>query len=1059
MKAMTMRFRQAALVSCLLAGVGLIPVRGEAQDYIPATAAFNPSGSRFVCNGTDITSDHDLDRGNPEWKPIDLDSAHPVPSNMPRILEGFVQQPPSDEDQNSQAPAEVSEEELPWNHFTHDYTFKVVPDAGYQYLLSSWTRFKGLTVDLPGTSGEAQSECSLFGGSYQGGNSCQLAPPSTCPDGTQSDTCHHPWMEIEWENGSVMKVNDDDDRRWGSLPEFAWPAVGDRVWVEGRWIFDCGHTGVGGLDNISSYINAKDYVQFETEIHPPRALVTMRLNHTALGTEPDRTGSVQPASWLPVTGDPVPPNAGPTLVPTTEADIFVSGNGGGANDKCMLLADCGDSDHTGPLIPVNDFNYVFDIYPPGTDYGWLEANGTFKVFPPVADASLQYRIVDQSSELPLHTCGDDLSSCRTVSPRICLIGASTPPPPSDPASQTLVDTQHCPALAPGEQPTRLRVILPFAGTTANYFAQSILLGWDDVPDPAGHATPSVRTLKVTLDTFTVDQNGRCCTEADWRVFVDVGGQGRYISPLFDTKGGGIYEFTGGDNTCSGDPLDELGDNDCYNFTRTPWFVNVVDGTPIHIHVGGFDSSGVDGNFCRTYDLSDCSAGIHGYFDLAFENDNRIGTYEFDLPPTRDYAAPNPFQIPETKEEYQYTTAFRVEEVSPPTPPVSTLQIGDPHYNGFVSSLTPFELSSADSNAKGFQYRFHRQGAPLPTFASTPFPVHWTIATLPAGSQTLSLHLAGANAISDGPYDFQYSGQSFGHLLEPRHTQAVTLDSTPPAITINQPGATQYGRGGQIELDYSVSDGLGSGVKAVTPTMDGLTAQQFGTSLSSGQTIYLYSMPLGTHTFSVAAADNVDNSDMESVGFTITVTFDSLGGDVTSLQGLGCIDKLSQSLLAKIGAAQKLNSDGQTQAAVNTLAALTHEIQAQAAKHISTTCKDPNGRSFDPVQLLMEDAQYLQLIVAGQLSADPILGWVVNSAGAGIGGVTMSLLDASSTVIATTVTDATGFYYFAQASAIGLVVGANYAVVVTPASPYTTSTPASQAFTWSSSPVVGGFVLN
>ena len=54
-------------------------------------------------------------------------------------------------------------------------------------------------------------------------------------------------------------------------------------------------------------------------------------------------------------------------------------------------------------------------------------------------------------------------------------------------------------------------------------------------------------------------------------------------------------------------------------------------------------------------------------------------------------------------------------------------------------------------------------------------------------------------------------------------------------------------------------GGGSGVKSFTPKMDGQTAMQFGASLDSGQTIYLYSMSLGTHTFSVDSVDNVNNA--------------------------------------------------------------------------------------------------------------------------------------------------------------------------------------------------------
>src|SRR5258708_31965913 len=118
-----------------------------------------------------------------------------------------------------------------------------------------------------------------------------------------------------------------------------------------------------------------------------------------------------PASWLPVTGSPVNSYGltdGPTSIPVTEADIFISGNGGGANDICNLVPDdCSNwGGHSGPWIPVNDRNYVFDIYPPITDYKTLDPTGTrktFKVTPPVADASLQCRMVDNSGYLPAHT--------------------------------------------------------------------------------------------------------------------------------------------------------------------------------------------------------------------------------------------------------------------------------------------------------------------------------------------------------------------------------------------------------------------------------------------------------------------------------------------------------------------------------------------------------------------------------------------------------------------------------------------------------------------------------
>lgn len=1101
MKGFGMSSRRAIFVLLLGLGFGLVSLPTMAQNYVPATSS--------TCDLGDITDAHDTTRFNPEWAPINIDADHPLPNNVPNILEGFVAPVPSTENQNSQAPAEVSEEEIPWNHYTHDYTFKVVPDSTYQYLLSSWTRFPNdVIVTLPGSDAEAQAVCTApygfggLGGTYQGNNRCLLYSGETCPDQTKGDSCHHPDMEVEWENGSVMHVNSDsanNTRKWGALPEYAWPSVGDRVWLEGRWIFDCGHTGMNdGLSKLNdlgllpSGTTLNDWVKFESEIHPPRALATFRLGHTSMSQEqtnssgdPYRAQSDEPSSWLPVTGTAFPQQNGtppwtpPTLIPVTEADIFVSGNGGGANDLCNIVnrsdssGDCSPYSHTGPAITINNYNYVFDIYPPGTNYAAQETNGTFKVSPPTPDSSLQWRILDHSDLIPEHTCGPDKTYCKAADPILCLIGASTPPTPGDPVSQTNLGTS-CPGLQPGETPTRLRVILPFytdtlpppQGNNQNdtYFAQSILLGWDDVPD--GQERPAMRRRGVTLEEFKVNQNGRCtiCGDGDWRVFIDVAGQWRWISWLYDTNNG-IYAFDGGDNSGHGDPLTENGDDDFYHFTKTPWTVDVVDGRTIHVAVGGFDSGPSDGGYCDSYSGSGCDysawstifhLGIADVIALA-----RVGTYEFDLYPG-DCANECTVEIPETETERQYTTTFKTFEIDAATPPAATLAIGDPQYNGFVSSATPFTLSSSDLGVQGFQYRFHEQGGPLPTYATSPFPIHWTSANLSGGASSLSVYLNGASDIGDGPYDFQYAAQSIWNLLEPRHTSSVTLDTTPPVATITQPAATQYGHNVTLTLGYSVSDGSGSGVKSFTPKMDGETASQFCAAsnpncLDSGQPIYLISMSLGTHTFSVDSVDNVNNAGTNSVIFTITVTFDSLKGDVNDLVSLGCIDNISQSLLSKISAAQNLNGKGQTQAAINTLSALINEVQAQAGKHISTTCTDPSGRPFNPVQLLIGDAQYLQGTL-GQLKPNPVIGSVLNSNNVGINGLTVNLVNSSKTVIATATTDSVGLFYFADTS--GLTVGANYTVKVTLPKGYKSSTPASQAFTWNAVGVaLSNFVLN
>lgn len=394
------------------------------------------------------------------------------------------------------------------------------------------------------------------------------------------------------------------------------------------------------------------------------------------------------------------------------------------------------------------------------------------------------------------------------------------------------------------------------------------------------------------------------------------------------------------------------------------------------------------------------------------------------------------------------TIAKMYEPADTTPPQSTLTIGTPQYptdaaQPFVTSATSFTVTAtdADSGVQNIWYRFFLQGSTAPAYKAV------------AGSST-TFHVTGP----DGLYEVDtYATDNAGND-ETVDSRLVYLDNTPPAATILQPMAAQYGHSDPLPLNYSVSDGSGSGVNSFTPKMDGLTAQQFGASLDSGQTLSLYSMQLGPHTFSVDSLDNVNNPGTNSVTFTIAVTFASLGQDLTNLRALGCMDNIGQSLTAKISAALSLYAKGQIQTAINILSAAIQEVRAQAGKHISITCHDPNGKLFDAVQFLLGDIQYLQTSIAGQLKPDPIFGSVVTSSNLPISGATVNLMSSSKTVTATAVTDSAGFYYFADVS--GLAYGASYAVNVTVPKGFKSSSPATQSFTWSGSQVkLGNFILN
>ena len=205
--------------------------------------------------------------------------------------------------------------------------------------------------------------------------------------------------------------------------------------------------------------------------------------------------------------------------------------------------------------------------------------------------------------------------------------------------------------------------------------------------------------------------------------------------------------------------------------------------------------------------------------------------------------------------------------------------------------------------------------------------------------------------ADGPYFLQYSAESFGQLLESRHTATLILDNTPPVIGIVQPQATAYPHCGVLTLSYTVDDGTGSGVASFTPTMDGATTLMGVPNLLSGVPINLLTeLKLGTHAFMVTATDNVNNTDSSSVTFTIIITPDSIKCDVNQFLQSGAIKNKgnADSLLAKLDAAAAARARGQCSTAANIYRAFINELQAQSGKHVDAAA----------AAIMIADAQYL-----------------------------------------------------------------------------------------------------
>jgi len=219
-----------------------------------------------------------------------------------------------------------------------------------------------------------------------------------------------------------------------------------------------------------------------------------------------------------------------------------------------------------------------------------------------------------------------------------------------------------------------------------------------------------------------------------------------------------------------------------------------------------------------------------------------------------------------------------------------------------------------------------------------------------------------------------------------------------------------------------------------------------------------SVTVGTYT---VTATGTSGSLSHSFDVTVNVVT-SLPAMMSVINGdlaLGCIDNsgIGGALNAKLSAALSALNAGQTQTEVNTLQALLNQLSAQAGKHIKTACVDGGGSTFNAAATLISDVNNL-LSNAGASPKDPVIGNVVNVSGAGVSGVSVSLLTSKNATVATVTTDAMGYYYFPATS--GLTSGASYNVKVTVPKAYRNSSPSSQSLTWKSAAVsLSNFVLN
>ena len=268
-------------------------------------------------------------------------------------------------------------------------------------------------------------------------------------------------IELEWEMGTYPSERGQSvPQRF--FPRWAWPNVHDRVWADGNLVFDCGHA----KNQVTHYTDPNTGITFtlktpyyRSEIHPPRAIATMR----------DQAHTL--------------PSTGATPVPVTATDLYIHGLAGAVTDvlQCGMIelvepgeGNCtiGHPNHRGTAI---DTQYAFDV-----------------CLPPRPSDSAR---LDSSVEV---------GPGNTITGRAPTISTIVPPAACANNAWEEMDTH-----------TALHVVVDLSGsgaTPADTYARKIYAGWVAPPSPPlQHLAVGLGRMDLHL---TEDPNTFCSEDSE-----------------------------------------------------------------------------------------------------------------------------------------------------------------------------------------------------------------------------------------------------------------------------------------------------------------------------------------------------------------------------------------------------------------------------------------------------------------------------------------------------------------------------------------------------------------
>ena len=172
---------------------------------------------------------------------------------------------------------------------------------------------------------------------------------------------------------------------------------------------------------------------------------------------------------------------------------------------------------------------------------------------------------------------------------------------------------------------------------------------------------------------------------------------------------------------------------------------------------------------------------------------------------------------------------------------------------------------------------------------------------------------------------------------------VAIDSVPPVISVISPTSTDYLHSAVLQVSFGATDATSGIGGAVTARLD-------GTSVTSGATVQLLAMTLGSHTLETTASDRAGNPATKTVSFRVIATLESLIAAVNTFAAQGTIaSNTALNLISKLEDARRALNRGNVTAARGKLNEFSDQVTAQQGKSIATSA----------AQVLLDDAAFVR----------------------------------------------------------------------------------------------------